>query len=166
MGAPLPLVAQLSMAFVAFTVEADNAAEGRVTHRTTSHGQAGRSGAVWMTSIAMWFNCLAPLSEFGPLTVSELEQRARMPTNLDGVRRWRYVTIAGAGRVRRGARRSSAQRDSRLGLTAAGAEAADVWAPVPAEIEARWRERFGAGAVDRLRAALVALVGALPGSVA
>ena len=39
-------------------------------------------------------------------------------------------------------------------LTAAGRRARGVWAPLAGEIEGRWRERFGARAVARLREAL------------
>ena len=150
----LPLPAQLSAAIVAFTIEADNEAERQVAHHTTSRGVAGPARPVWLTSLAMWFNCLRGLDEAGPLTVAELEQRARMSTNLDGMRRWGYVTIDGVGRVTRDQRRPRARADSVLALTRRGETAAEVWAPIPGAIEGRWRERFGAAAVDRLRDAL------------
>ena len=43
-------------------------------------------------------------------------------------------------------------------MTRRGHAAADVWRPLPAEIEARWHERFGAGAIDQLRTALDAVL--------
>ena len=98
----LPLTAQLSAALTAFTIEADNEAERQIEHHTTDDGGAHRS--VWLTSLAMWFNCLRPLRD-GALSVTELERRARMSTNLDGMRRWGYITIDGTGRVRRGTTR-------------------------------------------------------------
>ena len=155
----LPLPAQLSAAIVAFTIEGDNEAESRLPHRTTSHGVTGAAGSVWMTSMAMWFNCLRDLADAGPLTVAALQRRARMGTNLDGMRRWGYVTIDGVGRVRRGQPRPRAKAGSVLALTERGRFTADVWRPVPGEIEARWLDRFGAAAVDRLADALRALAG-------
>ena len=156
----LPFPAQLSAAIVAFTIESDNAAEGRVAHRTTSHGAAGPSRSVWMASIAMWFNCVRGLADAGPLTVAELSQRLRMETNLDGMRRWGYVTIDGVGRVERGQVRPRPKPWSVLALTRRGEAVAEAWRPIPDEIERRWRERFGAEPIDRLRAALVTLVAA------
>jgi DNA-binding MarR family transcriptional regulator len=86
--------------------------------------------------------------------VADLERRARMPTNLDGMRRWGYITIDGVGRVKRGDKRPKPTQRSVLVATRRGRAAAEVWRQLPAEIEARWRERFGADAVDRLREAL------------
>lgn len=155
MAEPLPLSALLSCALVAFTIEADNEAEHRLAHRTTAYGD---SGAVWLTSLAMWFNCVRELSKNAPLTVSELERRARMGTNLDGMRRWGYLTIDGVGRVRRGEQRPRAKIGSVLELTERGRDAADMWRALPGEIEQRWRERFGVGAVDGLRTALIEIM--------
>jgi DNA-binding MarR family transcriptional regulator len=154
----LSLPAQLSAAVVAFTIEADNEAERRLAHTTTSFGATGQPGSVWMTSIAMWFNCLRWLQDGGELTVAELERRARMPTNLDGMRRWGYITIDGVGRVKRGDTRPKPTQRSVLAATRRGRAAANAWRPLPAAIEARWHERLGAGAVDRLRDAAGAVL--------
>jgi hypothetical protein len=158
----LPLPALLSAAFVAFVVEADNLAEQQLPHRTTSLRQSGERGAVWLTSLAMWFNCIRGLSDGGQQTVAELERRLRMGTNLDGMRRWGYITIDGTGRVPRrpgGVGRPRAKPGSVLALTDPGHAADAVWRPLPRVIEARWRARFGTGAVDRLREALVSVAG-------
>jgi len=158
MRVPMPeslsLPAQLSAAVVAFTIEADNEAERRLAHTTTSFGAAGPRGSVWLTSLAMWFNCLRGLSDGGPQTVAELERRARMGTNLDGMRRWGYVTIDSVGRVRRGDPRPRAKAGSVLELTERGRVAAGVWRSVPDEIDGHWQQRFGAAALDRVRDAL------------
>jgi DNA-binding MarR family transcriptional regulator len=154
MAQSLPLTAQLSAALTALTIEADNEAARRFAHTTTSFGATGPPGSVWMTSIVMWFNCLRWLQDGGELTVAELERRARTPTNLDGMRRWGYITIDGVGRVKRGDARPKPTARSVLAATRRGRAAADVWRTLPAEIEARWRERFGARAVDRVREAL------------
>ena len=155
----LPLTAQLSAALTAFTIEADNEAERRIEHHTTDDGGARRS--VWLTSLAMWFNCLRGLSD-GELTVAELERRARMSTNLDGMRRWGYITIDGTGRVARGRTRPKPKPGSILALTESGRAAERLWAPLPEEIERRWRDRFGATTVDELRAALAPIMRASP----
>jgi len=158
----LGLAPQLSAAVVAFTIEADNEFEQRVQHITTRYGGSGERGAVWLSSLAMWFNCLRGLDDAGTgLTVAELERRVRMSTNLDGMRRWGYVTIDGLGRVKRGEPKPRPKSESMLALTRRGRAAAEIWRPLPGEIESRWRERFDAGAVERLRAALVAVVSQL-----
>jgi len=158
----LGLAPQLSAAVVAFTIEADNEFERRVQYITTRHGGSGERGAVWLSSLAMWFNCLRGLDDAGTaLTVGELERRVRMSTNLDGMRRWGYVTIDGVGRVKRGAPKPRPRSESVLALTRRGRAAAEIWRPLPDEIESRWRERFGTDAVERLRAALVAVASQL-----
>jgi DNA-binding MarR family transcriptional regulator len=151
---PLSFPAHLSAAVVAFAIEADNQAARRLAHTTTSFGATGPRGSVWMTSMAMWFNCLRWLKSGDELTVAELEHRARMPTNLDGMRRWGYITIDGVGRVKRGDPRPKPKPRSVVAITRRGLAAADVWRPLPVEIEVRWRQRFGAGAVDRVCQAL------------
>lgn len=154
----LGLAPQLSAAVVAFTIEADNDFEQRVQHITTRHGGSGERGAVWLSSLAMWFNCLRGLDDAGTeLTVAQLERRVRMSTNLDGMRRWGYVTIDGAGRVKRGEPKPRPRPESILAMTRRGRAAAEIWRPLPDEVESRWRERFGADAVGRLRDALVAV---------
>jgi DNA-binding MarR family transcriptional regulator len=159
MAKSLPLTAQLSAALTAFTIETDNEAERRSEHHTTDGG--GPRGSVWLTSLAMWFNCLRDLRD-SQLTVAELERQARMSTNLDGMRRWGYLTIDGTGRVPRGATRPKAKGDSILALTDRGRLVAQLWAPLPQEIEQRWGDRFGASAVEELRAALATVAGTSP----
>src|SRR5215469_7518912 len=87
---PLPLSALLSMALVAFTIEFDNAAEIRMQHRTTRHTPDGRG--VWLTSMAMWLNCMRYVGA-EPITLGEVARLARADTNLDGMRRWGYITV-------------------------------------------------------------------------
>jgi hypothetical protein len=77
-----------------------------------------------------------------------------MGTDLDGMRRWGYITIDGVGRVARGERRPIGKPGSGLALTRRGRAAAEVWRSLPGEIEQRWRERFTDDAIDRLRGAL------------
>jgi methyltransferase (TIGR00027 family) len=150
----LPLSALLSQALVAFTIEADNEAEHRLPHRTQDYGRSAGAGAdaPWQTSLVMWANCLRHVPDDG-ITVAGMREAARTGTNVDGMRRWGYVTYTpdpGHGKRPR--------PDAVVRLTPGGRRARDVWNSVPAEIEQRWRDRFGAPAVDSLRAALGAVV--------
>ena len=105
----------------------------------------------------MWENCLRHVTD-QPITVGELETRARTGTNLDGMRRWGYITIDGTARKIHKGRPGP---DAVLRATAAGLRAREVWLPLPGLIEQRWRERFGTGQVDRLRESLVTVVSQL-----
>lgn len=151
--AGLPLSALLSQALVAFTIEADNETEHRLPHRTTSyHPAVGRpTGGPWLTSLLMWANCLRHLPDEG-ITVAELLDRARTSTNLDGMRRWGYVTFApDPGHGKR------PKEQALIRPTARGIAARDTWQAVTGEVESRWRDRLGAAAFAALRAALARL---------
>jgi methyltransferase (TIGR00027 family) len=151
---PLPLSALMSQALVAFTIEFDNEAEHSLPHRTTDHGPSWTGDGAWLVSLVMYENCMRYVTE-EPLTVGELEARARTGTNLDGMRRWGYVTIDGtAEKIHKG----SPGPHAVLRATAAGRRAREVWAPLTGLVEQRWRDRFGADQVGRLRDSLVPLV--------
>ena len=154
---PLSLSALLSQALVALTIELDNEAEHRLPHRTTNHAGAGLGDGTWLTSLAMFENCLRFVTD-QPITVGELETLARTGTNLDGMRRWGYITIDGTPkRIHRG----RPGPDAVLRATARGLRARQIWLPLPAAIEQRWTERFGPGPVGQLRQALLAVAGQL-----
>jgi methyltransferase (TIGR00027 family) len=156
----LPLPALLSQALVAFTIELDNEAEHRLPHRTTSHGASGRGDgapALWLVSLAMWENCMRYVTG-EPITVGDLEARARTGTNLDGMRRWGYITIDGTARKVHNGRPSPG---AVLRATAAGLQAREIWRPLPGLIEQRWHERFGAERLGRMRGPLAGMVGLL-----
>jgi methyltransferase (TIGR00027 family) len=153
----LPLSALLSQVLVAFTIEADNEAEHRLPHTTADYGRSAGAGAdaPWQTSLVMWANCLRHVPDDG-ITVAGMREAARTGANLGGMLRWRYVTYTpdpGGSKPPR--------PDAIVRLTAGGRRARDVWNGVPAEIEQRWRDRFGTPAVDGLRAALAAVVAEL-----
>jgi methyltransferase (TIGR00027 family) len=154
----LPLSALLSQALVAFTIEFDNEAEHRLPHRTTSHGTSapGDGDATWLVSLAMWENCMRYVTG-EPITVAGLEARARTRTNLDGMRRWGYVTIDGTAKKIH----SRPGPDAVLRATAAGLRAREIWRPLAGHIEQRWRERFGADQVAGLRDPLIGMVSRL-----
>jgi DNA-binding MarR family transcriptional regulator len=142
------MVEDLSAAFVAFTVEVDDAAEA---------GRGRRKGP-WLTSLAMWRNCMQWLPAEG-MSVTELIATARTPTNFGGMRRWGYVEIDEGAPPRSASGRPRPEAVVRP--TRRGAQGRSDWDGVPEEVEARWAERFGATEVSELRAALVTLVAAL-----
>lgn len=150
----LPLPALLSQVFVAFTIEADNAFERQMVHRTSSHGApAGSRGAPWLVSLAMWSTCLRFVSEAG-VTVGELERLAGVATNLAGMARWGYIVVAPDPADPRPKPPHSGWV---IRATSAGRRARAVWDPLVGEIERRWRDRFGAAAIDQLRDSLWAV---------
>ena len=152
MSESVPLSALLSRALVAFTIELDNTWESRTPHRTTRFG--GPRGAVYATSLVCWSNFMRAVPERG-VSIAELERTVRARLPLDGMRRWRYVTIApdpGDQRAR------VPRREWRITPTLAGLGAQSVWRGLPEEIEQRWTRRFGASAVAGLREDLEALV--------
>ena len=155
--ARLPLPALLSRALVAFTIEFDNEAEHTLPHRTTNHGPSGPAGGdpkPWLVSLVMWENCMRYVTA-EPITVANLLARARTATNLDGMRRWGYITIEGtAGKIHKG----RPGPDAVLRATAAGQRAREVWRPLSGLVERRWRDRYGADQVGALRDSLLAVV--------
>ena len=142
------LPAQLSQALVAFVIEFDNEFEHRTPHRTSLLGGSGP----WLTSMAMWWSCMRFVNESG-ISVRDLERAARMRTNLDGIRRWGYITIepGGAGG------RPKPKPGSLLRATAKGMLARQVWPELFGVMEERWRERFGRETIERLRESLAAV---------
>ena len=159
-GGALPLSALLSQALVAYTIEFDNEAEHRLPHRTTGHGASGPGDgapAPWLVSLAMWETCMRYVTA-EPITVGDLEALARTGTNLDGMRRWGYITIDGTARKVHKTRPGPA---AVLRATAAGLRAREIWRPLPGFIEQRWRERLGADQLSRLRDPLTSMVSRL-----
>jgi DNA-binding MarR family transcriptional regulator len=144
--ADLPLSTLLSHALVAFTIELDNAFEQRMPHKTATGAAKGGRGP-WLTSYAMYANFLRLVDDTGT-PLPELRDAARI-TNLNGLIRWRYVTVA-EGIVR---------------PTAWGVQARAIWRPLAAEIEARWVARLGASEIVALCAALRAVLERFPRSL-
>jgi DNA-binding MarR family transcriptional regulator len=108
-----------------------------------------------MTSLLMWANCLRHLPDAG-ITIAQLRDRARTGTNLDGMRRWRYVTYTpDPGRGKR------PRPDAVITPTRWGIVARDTWEEAVAQVESRWRDRLGADAFSALRAALAGVVARL-----
>ena len=154
---PLSLSAVLSQTLVALTIELDNEAEHLIPHHTTDYGPGDRGDGPWLVSRAMFENCLRFVTD-QPITVGKLETLARTPTNLDGMRRWGYITIdAAARRVHRG----RPGPDAVLRATSRGLRAREVWLALPGLVEQRWRDRYSAGQIEGLRRALAAVAGQL-----
>src|SRR5262249_5852583 len=128
-----PLSTMLSHVLIAFTIEFDNEAEHRMTHRTTLARQSGEElRGPWLGALPMWANFLRFVAEDG-VPLADLTALARI-TNLAGIERWGYLTI----------------NEEVVCLSRGGRHAAGVWRPLAAEIEARWRERFGAARIAGL----------------
>jgi hypothetical protein len=143
----------VSQALIAFTIELDNEFERRFK-------EAG--GGARVTSLTMWSNLLRFVT--GGTTVGEFASASGLPkpqarSRLGGLERWRYVSVGPAGAAKRegyGSARGT-KDDWVVRFTAAGERAAAIWPALPAEIEGRWRERFGGAAIDELVAALRAV---------
>src|SRR6201986_1007965 len=159
MGQPLPLPTLLSQLLVAFTIEFDNEAEHRMAHRTTAHGISAANAlhAPWLISMVMWFNCMQHLSD-GPIALRELERRARTPTNLHGMQRWGYILVSDQAADPFDFRPQPRRARSMVRATPAGDAARQVWAPLFAAIEERWRGRFGSIEIDALRNAALTIL--------
>jgi DNA-binding MarR family transcriptional regulator len=136
---------------VAFTIEFDNEFEHRVPNWTTSKGRQGApADALWPISQALWANVMAYVPADGAgIGRDELHGLARTDKDaLAGLQRWGYVEVEGA---------AEAGRPAIVRSTAAGRRAQEAWRPLAAEIETRWRSRFGHDAVEAVRGSLRAL---------
>ena len=149
-----PLATRLSQALIAYTIELDNEFEHRFA-------QAG--GRARVASLVMWSNFLRFVGD--GITVGELPgaaglPKSRMLSTLGGMERWRYIAVG---------TESSAKRDgfgSARGLrsdwvarpTSHGRTAAAIWPTLFDDIDARWRDRFGADEIDALESSLCAIV--------
>jgi hypothetical protein len=145
--AEVPLSTLLSWAWVAFAIETDNAVEAAGSERT---------GRLFRLSIAMWANGLRCIGEDG-ITVDELRAQARAACNLAGLERWGWITVGDQGGERRdgyGTQRG-VKGSTVLRPTRAGSYARRLWPEAVADVEQRWRGRFGDQAVGSLRDALL-----------
>jgi hypothetical protein len=144
----VPLTTLLSWAWVAFTIEVDNAVEAE---------GADRVGRLFRISIAMWANGLRCIGEDG-ITVDELRAQARAACNIGGLERWGWITVGDPGGGRRdgyGTHRG-VKGGTVLHPRRAGSYARRLWPQAVADVEQRWRHRFGDAAVGCLRDALLA----------
>jgi DNA-binding MarR family transcriptional regulator len=106
----------------------------------------------------MWSNVLQHVPPEG-VRIRELHARARTTRDsLAGLQRWGYVTV---DPVPIGGRGERPKEDLMVRATAAGKRAQEVWEPLAAEVEDRWRTRFGTDAIRSLRESLEAVGGRL-----
>lgn len=151
------LSALLSQALVAFTIEFDNQAGTRIPHVTTVGRRAGERGrGAWLVSLPMWANFMRFVDERGT-PLRELTEQAQL-VNFNGLLRWGYITMAPDPSD---PRTEPPRGEWLVRPTRWGRVAQEVWRPLDAAIEARWAERFGAGAIADLRGALGLVAGAI-----
>jgi DNA-binding MarR family transcriptional regulator len=147
----------LSQVLIAFTIEFDNEAERRIPHHTTVGRRAGEPNrGPWLASLAMWANFMRFVDVRGT-PLRELAQQARL-TNLKGLLRWGYITLAPPAS---GSDAAPARGEELVRPTGWGRAAQEVWAPLGALVESRWQERLGDAAIARLRTALEAVAGGI-----
>jgi DNA-binding MarR family transcriptional regulator len=154
---PLPML--LSHALVAFTIECDNESEHRFPHSTTEGGVGVRGlYGPWLTSMVMWFNCMRFVGE-KRVTVREIERLARTKTNWHGLERWGHIRVEPDPDD---SRPKPPPRDWLVHATSASRKSAEIWPSLLAEIEGRWRERFGKDEIEQLRDSLWAVARQFP----
>ena len=152
----LPLSTLLSQALVAFTIEADHLFERRMPHCTTESRKRGEPIAgPWLISMPFWANCLTHVEAEG-MTVGALFDRELiagffLQGNNPGLVRWGYLRLV-AGT----APSKNLDREWTVVPTQHGLLAQRTWAPLPAEVDARWVERWPE--VAALRGALERVV--------
>jgi hypothetical protein len=150
----IPLPTLLSHALVAWTIEIDNAFELRMPHCTTASIKRGEPIAgPWLVSFAMYVHCMRHLTSEG-MSYAELERRAGVLGPVLGLTRWGYVTVTKAPRE---GKRKPDPRAAVVRPTAAGVVAQGHWSRLVGEVDASWKERFGAPPLKALGDALSAI---------
>jgi DNA-binding MarR family transcriptional regulator len=105
-------------------------------------------------SEAMWANFIRFIPA-GGVPLRDVSALAEI-TNLGGLERWGYVTVEPDPAD---SRATPPRLDRVVRPTAAAQRAQHIWRPLTAEIERRWRDRFGADQITALTGALRAIVG-------
>lgn len=151
-----PLTTLVSWLWIAQTIEVDNRFEA------TSSERIGRLVRI---SLPMWANGLRLIDDDG-IAVAELRARANALCNIGGLERWGWISVGDVGSGRRvgyGSHRG-VKGDTVLRPTRAGTFARRRWPRAVAEVEDRWRSRFGGDVIDGLRQALLAVATPMPWS--
>jgi hypothetical protein len=153
--ATVPLTALLSWAWIAAVMEVDNAVEA---------AGADHVGRLFKISFPMWANALRLVDDEG-IAAAELGRRAGAACNLGGLERWGWISVGGGAGRRAGYGTSRGLRaDTVIAPTRAGRYARRLFPEIVGIVEQRWRDRFGAEAVDSLRDRLTIGVRAVPWS--
>jgi hypothetical protein len=158
-----PLSTPLSHLLIAFTIEFDN----ELDHRLVEAG-VGRRLPI---SMVMWSNFMRFVGDgitVGDLPVAAGIPKSRTLSTLGGMERWRYVFVSpratgkppAAKRDGWGSARAL-RREWYVRPTPIGQKTQEIAPPLFGEIEQRWEDRLGAGAIDELRQALDTLIGGL-----
>lgn len=141
----VPLNTLLSHTLVAFTIELDNEWERQLLESKRSR--------IFLLSLVMWANYLRFLPPEG-LAANELESLAQHEVDLNGLTRWRYVTVApdpaATSKVPRREWIVRPTDDCRF--------AQKLWRPLPGMIEGRWRDRYGEAELEELQGRLAAVI--------
>lgn len=140
----IPLSTLLSQALVAYTIEVDNEWERRLLD--------SKRPRIFLLSLVMWANYLRLIPPDG-VQAARLEELAQHKVDLNGLTRWRYVTVEPPEGTPKAPRREFVVR-----LTDDGVFACDLWGPLPDLIERRWQERFGTKESADLADALRSLI--------
>jgi DNA-binding MarR family transcriptional regulator len=133
----IPLFTLLSHALVAFTIELDNEWERQLL--------ASKRPRIFLLSLVMWANYIRFLPPDG-LAADELELLAQHEVDLNGLTRWRYVTVAPDP----AATSKVPRREWIVRPTDDGRFAQELWRPLPDLVEGRWRDRYGAAKLETL----------------
>ena len=152
----LPLSTLLSQAVVAFTIEADHLFECRMPHCTTESRKRGEPiEGPWLISMPFWANGLKHVEAdgmpVGALFDRELIAGGFLQGTNPGLVRWGYLRL-----VPGTTKSKKLDRDWTVVPTQNGLLAQQTWAPLPAEVDARWVARWPE--VAALRAALQEVV--------
>lgn len=152
----VPLTTLLSWAWIAHTIEVDNAAESIGSQHVSRH---------FNISLPMWANGLRFIGEEG-ISIGALSLQAHAMCNIGGLERWGWIAVGeDSGRRRDGyGTQKGLKADTVLRPTQAGAYARRLWPRVVSAVEERWRERFGDGMIDALRTQVTAFDPAMPWS--
>lgn len=144
----LPISSLLSQLLVACTIEFDNAAELQIPHVTTRHSASTEKRGPWLVSMAMGLNCMLHLPDEG-ITLRELLQCTRTPTNLPGMQRWGYIKIIPPAGHPDAAK---PHLDSILRPTRWGRIAQRIWKETAQQMQPLWEQRYGPALRTELQA--------------
>jgi hypothetical protein len=141
----VPLNTLLSHALVAYTIEFDNEWERQLLE--------SKRPRVFLLSLVMWANYLRFLPPEG-LAADELESLAQHQVDLNGLTRWRYVTVAPDP----AATSKVPKREWIVRPTDNCRFAQELWRPLPELIDERWRDRYGEANLEEVQGRLAAVI--------
>ncbi|MGO9179801.1 MAG: hypothetical protein ACLQHS_11150 [Candidatus Limnocylindrales bacterium] len=152
----VPLTTLLSWAWIAHTIEVDNAFEAASSETVGRH---------FRISLAMWTSGLRSIPAEG-ISVGELRERTRAACNIAGLERWGWISIGEINGMRRAGYGTGRgiRADTVLRPTRAGLYAQKLWPRTISAVEERWRSRFGGEVIDALHETLIAMARPMPWS--